>query len=59
MASGALLAIATVWAPVAHGQSIVVGTGSSWAAGDATHELGCHDFIVAEQPPPAPPAGAR
>lgn len=45
MASGILLlTIAVVEPPATHGQSIVVGAGSSWAAGNATHELGCHDF---------------
>lgn len=39
-----LLALGAGWTPAAHGQSIVVGSGSSWAAGNATHEIGCHDF---------------
>lgn len=39
-----LLALGAARTPAAEAQSIVVGAGSSWAAGNATHELGCHDF---------------
>lgn len=41
----ALLAALTGWSSPVDAQSIVVGAGSSWVAGDADYDLGCHDLI--------------
>lgn len=35
-----LVALGVARTPAARGQSTVVGSGSSWAAGNATHALG-------------------